>query len=342
MKRQELSFDFPEELIATEPQHPPRVLWVGADKAPCEIAFPELLDRLKPEDLLVINETRVLPRRVWGQGPSGELEILFLQEIAPRQWTVLFPSRGLSVGEEILLPGNRKARLIRKGRPQVLEMEEVLTDKYFSEHGEWPLPPYIQKARGDRHNRKEDESWYQTAWARVGGSLAAPTASLHFRNEDMESLRRRGVRIEKLILHVGLGTFLPVTAENLEDHEMHEEFVEVPRSTWEAVLATRERGGTVWALGTTVARALESTARGLLKESPQAFCGGTRLFLHPGAEWRVVNGLLTNFHQPESTLLALVASFCDLSTVQRAYAWAIERRFRLFSYGDLTAWKIWN
>lgn len=334
MKRADLDFAYPEKLVATEPKRPSRVMWVEG-QMPEEISLSELLTRIPVGDALVINETRVLPRRVF----AGEVEILFLEEVQSNQWQVLFPSREFRRGHAFALPGGVTMTLLEKGRPQLVAVSQTLSNEYFHEHGELPLPPYIQKSRGVRHNEKQDRDWYQTAWSAVDGSLAAPTASLHFSEDDIKALKARGVFVEKLVLHVGLGTFLPLTADNLEDHQMHSEFVEVPRSTWAKLDEVRRQGGKVWALGTTVARSLESVARGLLRETPQGFRGDTALFLYPGAEWKVVDRLMTNFHQPQSTLLALVASFCDLETVKKAYAWAIEREFRLFSYGDLSVWK---
>lgn len=333
MKRADLHFSYPEELVAVEPKRPSRVMWVEGGKA-SEISIASLKDKFQAGDVLVINETRVLPRRVF----AGELEILFLNEVEPNLWQVLFPSAKFKVNHEFDLPGHVKMTLVEKGRPQFVRVSSQLDSRYFETHGELPLPPYIQKARAERHNQASDPEWYQTAWSAVPGSMAAPTASLHFSLADLADLRSRGVAIHKLVLHVGLGTFLPVTSENLEEHQMHKEFIEISRSTWAAVDQAQLNDRRIWALGTTVARSLESAARGLLNETPQGFVGESDLFLYPGADWKVVNRLLTNFHQPESTLLALVASFCDLQTVQSTYQWAIDKKFRLFSYGDLSAW----
>lgn len=333
LKRSELSFNYPEELVATEPQRPSRVMWVD-EGLPAEISIQQLKEKFAPGDVLVINETRVLPRRVF----ADSIEILFLQETSLHLWQVLFPAGKFKVGHQFTLPGQITMELVEKGRPQTVRVSAKLDTGYFETHGELPLPPYIQKARAERHNQKLDPDWYQTAWSAVPGSLAAPTASLHFSLDDLTDLRRRGVEIQKLILHVGLGTFLPITSENLIEHQMHKEDIEIARATWAAVDSAHRQQKKVWALGTTVARSLESAARGLLNETPQGFYGTSDLFLYPGAQWQVCDVLLTNFHQPESTLLALVASFCDLETVKANYQWAIERRFKLFSYGDLSAW----
>ncbi|MCJ8276927.1 MAG: S-adenosylmethionine:tRNA ribosyltransferase-isomerase, partial [Bdellovibrionales bacterium] len=202
-----------------------------------------------------------------------------------------------------------------------------------------PLPPYIQEARGERASRPSDDEQYQTDWAEQMGSLAAPTASLHFSNQDIEKVKARGADVKKLCLHVGLGTFLPVYADDLNDHVMHSEFVSIPAETWEAVLNCQKRGGKVWALGSTVVRSLESQALKMFESNPKGWSGETDLFIKPGFEYKAVDVMMTNFHQPESTLIAMVMAFSDQETVNKCYEWAIERQFRLFSYGDLSVWK---
>lgn len=334
MKKADLNFSYPDELIATHPVHPPRVLWVENGN-PVEVSFEELLTKPKSGDLLVINETKVLKRRIFAQ----DLEILFIKQLASQQWQVLFPSRKTKVGESVVLPEGVLMTLIERGRPQLVSVSSELTDEYFQRWGELPLPPYIQAARQARHQTQDDMDWYQTHWAKEPGSLAAPTASLHFREADLQKLRDRGVQIETLVLHVGLGTFLPVTSENLEDHKMHEEEVFVSRKTWDRVQTANKNGQKVWALGTTVARSLESVSQGILSETHDGYRGKTALFLRPGSrDFAVVDVLMTNFHQPESTLLALVAAFTNLALVLRAYQFAIQKKFRLFSYGDLSVW----
>lgn len=339
LRRTDLEFSFPPELIATEPARPSRVMRVDVNaRSQEERTIEEICAEIKAGDVLVINDTKVLPRRVF----AGDLEILFLTETKPQQWQVLFPSRHLKLNQGVRLPGDREMILRAKGRPQLVEiLGSPLTDSYFLEFGQLPLPPYIQQARAERQCRRQDGEWYQTAWAHNPGSLAAPTASLHFTANDLDALRARGVQVCSLTLHVGLGTFLPIATESLAEHEMHAEWVSVPGATWRAVEEARRQGRHVWGLGTTVTRALESVARGLLSPTSGSdgnFFGETRLFLYPGHDWRVVDRLLTNFHQPQSTLLALVASFCDLDLVKESYAWGIHQKFRLFSYGDLTVW----
>lgn len=353
MKIQDLKFDYPESLVARSPEYPPRVMWVQ-NSEPREISFFNLLERIRPEDVLVINETKVLKRRMFAKSLSkptnNEIEFLFLGSREPQlnpakphlpatqEWEVLFPAKLFRLGDEFELPGGIRIELIEKGRPQWVRSTAVLDESYFQKYAEVPLPPYIQKARDQRHTQIEDDSWYQTAWAQNPGSLAAPTASLHFRESDLQILKDKGVHIAKVTLHVGLGTFLPVQTPDLDDHQMHSEWVEVPAATWRQIHESRRAGRTIWSLGTTVARSLESAALGKLTEGPSGFSGMTDLLIQPGFQWQVCDRLLTNFHQPESTLLALVAGFSDLKTVHHCYRWAIQNEFRLFSYGDLSVW----
>lgn len=333
MKLSDLDFDFPEELIATEPRRPSRVMLVRG-REPQEISIETLIDLFESGDILAVNNTKVLKRRVF----AGDLEILFLKSLGGRQWEVLFPSKKYKVGAQIELPLGATLTLVQKGRPQVVELNQEVNEEYFQKVAELPLPPYIQKARAARHTVEADESWYQTAWAQKPGSFAAPTASLHFNESHLDILRQRGVQVVEVTLHVGLGTFLPVTAEDLNDHDMHEEYVEISAEAWKAIEKAKQTGHRVWSLGTTTTRSLESAAAGLLRSTPEGFSGFTRLLIQPGFEFKIIDRLLTNFHQPQSTLLALVSGFSSLETVKACYQWAIERKFRLFSYGDLTCW----
>jgi len=327
MKLSDLRFDYPENLVATEPRRPSRVAWIKDGEPPQEISLAELCERIPADDILVINDTKVLHRRVF----AGELEILFLRPEPELVWQVLMPSKKLKINEVIELPMDVRMTLLEKGRPQRVRVSRVLTDQDFEKYGELPLPPYIQKARGVRHNQGADENWYQTAWAEKPGSLAAPTASLHFQDTHLARLQARGVQIKKVTLHVGLGTFLPVLTEDLDQHPMHFEELEVKPEVWQELKMAKQQGRHIWALGTTAVRALETAARGPLR-------GETNLLIQPGFKFQMVDRLLTNFHQPESTLLALVAAFSDLEKVKASYAWAIEKNFRLFSYGDLSVW----
>lgn len=328
MKLSDLKYDYPEELIATSPTRPTRVMMVNSEGQPTEITIAQLIEQIPAGDVLVLNDTKVLKRRVF----AGDLEILFLEELPNGQQKVLFPSKKYKVGDEIVLPNGAKMKLIEKGLPQLVEVTPRLTESDFDKFGELPLPPYIQKARSARHNVEADESWYQTAWAANPGSFAAPTASLHFADSDLKKLEAKGVKVLKITLHVGLGTFLPVKTENLDDHKMHAEVYDVSAAVWSEIEKAKAAQHKIWALGTTVTRTLETVAR------TKELSGASEILLQEGSEFLVVDRLMTNFHQPESTLLALVSGFSNLQTVKKNYAWAIERKFKLFSYGDFSVW----
>ncbi|CAN5630488.1 tRNA preQ1(34) S-adenosylmethionine ribosyltransferase-isomerase QueA [soil metagenome] len=348
MKLSELDFDYPEDLVATERVSPSRTLLVdlgansGHGAGARELTRTQLLDLFGPGDLWVVNQTRVLKRRVF---TKQNLEILFIKPLNAERtdWEVLCPSSRWKQGTQQTV-GSVSLELTERGRPQKLRSSVSLFEDFFEEAGELPLPPYIQKARGERHTRTEDDREYQSLWAETPGSLAAPTASFHFDDDFVSELKKRGVEIATVTLHVGLGTFLPVTVENLDDHVMHSEVAEISKATQDAVTRTKKAGGRVIAVGTTVTRTLESWAAGIFAQnaaSPDTsgtLRGETALLIRPGYEWKVVDVLLTNFHQPKSTLFALVAAFSDLESVRRAYSYAIENRFRLFSYGDLSVW----
>lgn len=390
MKKHELQYKFAESLIATEPAAVSRIFSALADKSIDnqiaqqaaqgkdhqviqpnqfdqfkEIAFAELLSKFSPGDILIINDTKVLPRRIFGQKNSlnsnendndkhndknsnhdkdhysdnESLEILFLASDDRIHWQGLFPAKKLKLGAKIALPGGIEMELIEKGLPQKVKCSQALTEDYFEQFGDVPIPPYIQKVRNERKSKLQDKNWYQTHWATHGGSFAAPTASLHFKPEHLETLKQKNVAIEKITLHVGMGTFLPVHAEDLKDHKMHKEEVFIPIEVWQKIEAVKKNGGKVWALGTTVTRALESVGQNKFAKTARGFEGATDLLILPGFKFQVVDYLLTNFHQPESTLLALVFAFAGQEKVKAGYAWAIEKNFRLFSYGDLSIWK---
>lgn len=345
MQTSDFDYNYPERLVATEPKPQFRAMWVPADgQGPREISPTEISTLFRPGDVLVINDTKVLRRRVMA---LNGLEILFLHSEPCRNnsyeaetWAVLFPAREVRDQEKFDLPGGVTARLVARGLPQKIEVSHALDENYFLKNGELALPPYIQKARGVRRNHPEEEKWYQTAWATQPGSHAAPTASLHFTQKNLTDLSAHGVKVVPITLHVGIGTFLPVKTEELEQHKMHAEFCSLPPDTVRTLCEARSQGRRVWALGTTVTRALESWAHGGLKENEDGgFSGDTDIFIRPGFQFEVVDGLLTNFHQPRSTLLALVSAFVGHENALSAYRWAIEREFRLFSYGDLSIWE---
>ncbi len=335
MPKSVFNYEYPEKLIALKPKEPCRIL----DADTCsEIDKAGLIQKFQKGDVLVINNSKVLKRRIITD--SG-LEILFLESDESRiNWQVLFPARGLKVGSEISLPEGITAKLTEKGIPQKLQFEHAVPEAYFQNHAELALPPYIQQARGDRHNWSDDEKWYQTDWAKQEGSVASPTASLHFTKKDLQDLQEKGVLIEEVTLHVGAGTFLPIRTDNIEEHEMHSEFAEISQSTIDQLESAKTNGNRIWALGTTACRTVESYGQGLLTHYPdyQLYSGMTQLFIYPGYKWHYVSGLLTNFHQPKTTLLCLVEAFSGREKLQKAYGYAIQNEFRLFSYGDLSVW----
>jgi S-adenosylmethionine:tRNA ribosyltransferase-isomerase len=335
MLKSDLSYQYPEHLVATERKPVSRVMMVQGGY-PSEVTLSHILTEIAPDDLLVINETRVLPARIFSQ--EG-LEVLFIKNEGELCWQVLTPSRRWPKDRRLQLPGGVSATLVEGGLPQYVELSEPITPEYFDKYGDVPLPPYIHEARGEKRSRPSDRHAYQTSWAQIVGSLAAPTASLHFSEKDLDRVVNRGGQVKKLCLHVGLGTFLPIHSSSLDEHKMHSEWVQIPEDTWQAVNECKENGGRVWCLGSTVTRALESAARGDLSEVDGGLQGETDLFIRPGFEYKVTDVLMTNFHQPESTLLAMVMAFAGVEPVRECYAWAIERQFRLFSYGDLSVWK---
>jgi S-adenosylmethionine:tRNA ribosyltransferase-isomerase len=292
--------------------------------------FQNFPDMLGPLDLLVFNDTRVLPARIHGLKESGgRIEILL--ERALDSTTALVharASKGLKAGALVLLPGGASARMMgRDGDLFRLKFSCDVLD-YFTAHGQMPLPPYM-----DRPPEATDRERYQTVFARELGAVAAPTAGLHFDAATFAALARRGIRHAFVTLHVGAGTFQPVREDDLARHVMHEEYLEVPEATVAAINATRARGGRVVAVGTTVIRSLE-TAAAVTPGALLPYRGSTRLFIVPGFRFRVVDALLTNFHLPESTLLMLCSAFVGREALLCAYRHAVQARYRFFSYGD--------
>lgn len=340
MHLSDLDFSYPEELIATEPSTQFRCCYVNQSGKPQELSSKaELFERFQPGDVLVVNESKVLKRRVFS---TSGLEILFLENKDSKLWQVLFPAKKLKIGDQVELPGNVVMSLVEKGIPQTVSTNLELTESYFQDHGELALPPYIQQARGSRHQNEADDNWYQTDWAEHEGSFAAPTASLHFDQNDLNELKHKGVEVVKVTLHVGLGTFLPIRSENIIEHKMHSEWIEVSKPVVETLYQAKEMKHNIWCLGTTALRAVESQGYDYLKfdEQRNSFIGESDIFITPGFEFKYAGRLLTNFHQPKSTLLALVSSFQDIETVKSVYKWAIDKKFKLFSYGNLSAWEL--
>lgn len=325
MLTSDLDYDLPEALIAQAPAEPrdaSRLMVVDvADKTIEHRTFHELPSFLRPGDALVLNETKVLPARLKARKPTGgEVELLFLRDLGPDRgnaWEALArPAKRLRPGLR-LLAGDAKLDLVEdlgEGRWSVSAPD---VPGLLEEHGEMPLPPYIEAT-------PEAEARYQTVYAREPGSAAAPTAGFHFTDEVLERTERAGAALARVTLHVGTGTFLPVRTERLEDHRMHAERYSVPADAAREI----EGAGRVVAAGTTVARTLETWA-GTGEGS-----GESRLFVYPGYRWRVVDALLTNFHLPRSTLLAMVMSFGGRDLIREAYRVAVEEEYRFYSFGD--------
>jgi S-adenosylmethionine:tRNA ribosyltransferase-isomerase len=321
----DLDYALPEALIAQAPAEPrdsSRLMVLDARHGTIEHrTFHELPLFLRPGDALVLNETKVLPARLKARKPTGgEVELLFLRDLGPDRgnaWEVLArPAKRLRPGLR-LLAGDAKLDLVAylgDGRWSVFNQDVPgLLERY----GRMPLPPYIEAT-------PEAEARYQTVYAREPGSAAAPTAGFHFTDEVLDGAERAGAGISRVTLHVGTGTFLPVRTERLEDHQMHAERYNVPEEAARAV----EGAGRVAAAGTTVARTLETWA------ATGEGAGESRLFVYPGYRWRVVDALLTNFHLPRSTLLAMVMSFGGRDLVREAYRVAVEEEYRFYSFGD--------
>lgn len=335
MRRADFAYDLPSELIAQRPLHEraaSRLLHVPASGSLEDRQFRRMPALLRPNDLLVFNDTRVIPARVFGVKPSGgRVEILLERILSERRILAhVHASKALRPEVPVLLPGDVEARFLhREDDLFVLELtQEPLA--FFMQHGQMPLPPYIERAAD-----ADDAERYQTVFARAPGAVAAPTASLHFDADTLARCRAAGAQMAHVTLHVGAGTFQPVRAERLEEHRMHAEYVEVSAAVCEAAVRARAQGGRVIAIGTTVVRSLESAAQNGGRDGELApFAGDTRLFITPGYRFRVVDALLTNFHLPESTLLMLVCAFAGYERTMQAYAHAVRERYRFFSYGD--------
>jgi S-adenosylmethionine:tRNA ribosyltransferase-isomerase len=290
--------------------------------------FPDIATLLDAGDVLVLNDTRVIKARLHGRKDTGgEVEVLVERVLdARRVLAQVRASKPLKAGRRLLL-GNVEAEVLER-HGEFFEIRFTGNDALpvLEAHGEVPLPPYITHAA-----QREDEARYQTVYARVPGAVAAPTAGLHFDDALLAKVRARGVEVASLTLHVGAGTFQPVRVDDPSKHVMHPEWYSVPEATVEAIARAKARKGRVIAVGTTALRALESaSADGVLR----AGTGETRLFIVPGYRFRVVERLVTNFHLPKSTLLMLVSAFAGVENIRRAYAHAIARRYRFFSYGD--------
>lgn len=360
MRLDELDYRLPREQIAQRPlerRESSRLLLLNRSSGDFEDRlFTEFSSLLRGDELLVFNNARVIPARLFGrragvhsQPPSratrsehltGKVEIFLTRELDSQTWEALVrPGRKMHVGERVLFGnGELEAEVLSRGELGLRTLRFVSHDQHtigqhFERLGHVPLPPYIERA-----DETSDRERYQTVFAKRAGAIAAPTAGLHFSTEILEQIRARGVEICELTLHVGLGTFQPIHSETLEGHAMHSEGYEIPEGTAERIQAARDAGRPILAVGTTVVRALEDAAlRAAESGSKNLVIPGkaeARLFIVPGFQFQVVEGLLTNFHLPRSTLLALVSAFAGRELILAAYKHAVDAGYRFYSYGD--------
>jgi S-adenosylmethionine:tRNA ribosyltransferase-isomerase len=338
MQRTDFHFELPAELIAQHPaavRSASRLLTLdgltGAYQDGEFRDFPSLVDA---KDLLVFNDTRVIPARAFGSKESGGRVEILLERALTANTALAHVRAGKSLkdGARIALAGGHSARMLTREN-ELFRLEfscDVL--EFFQSHGEIPLPPYI-----DRTAEYADRERYQTVYARIPGAVAAPTAGLHFDAAIFDALKARRVRHAFLTLHVGAGTFAPVRAENIDEHRMHEEYLEVPDSACDLINEVRAAGGRVIAVGTTVVRSLEtaaSTPESVAARALVPYRGSTRIFIKPGHRFLAVDAILTNFHLPESSLLMLCSAFVGRQALLAAYVHAVQARYRFFSYGD--------
>lgn len=336
MKTSDFYYDLPKELIAQTPladRSSSRLLVLGKNSGKTKHkTFKDIKNYLKAGDCLVVNETKVIPARLIGErkNTGARVEILLLKRIDAERWeTLVYPGKKAKPGnvisfggglleaeiEEVVNDGNRIVKFNYEG------IFEVLLDKL----GQMPLPPYITE-------KLEDKNRYQTVYAKNSGSAAAPTAGLHFTPELLSELEEKGVKIARLTLHVGLGTFRPVKVEDVNNHKMHSEFYSLTQEQADIINETRKNGGRIIAVGTTTTRTLESIAdeTGYLTEKS----GWTDIFIYPGYKFKLVDNLITNFHLPESTLIMLVSALAGKENIMKAYKEAVEMKYRFFSFGD--------
>ena len=347
MRVSDFDFDLPNELIALHPAEPrdsARLLVVGERGRIEDRTVTDLVDILRPGDVLVVNDTRVLPAELSGTRIRGEnrssVSFNLHKRVDANTWRAFArPAKRLNVLDDLELGGGEgqgdplRARVAGKGETGEVTLEFALggaeLDEAIKAHGAMPLPPYIGARRGVEPRDSVD---YQTVYATVDGAVAAPTAGLHFTEALLQKLADRGVALERVTLHVGAGTFLPMKVEELSEHRMHAEWGELTAATAERLEAARAAGGRIVAIGTTSLRLLETAARATGRITP--FMGETDIFITPGFRFRAVDVLMTNFHLPRSTLFMLVSAFVGYDEMRRAYAHAIASGYRFYSYGD--------
>ncbi|MDT0670831.1 tRNA preQ1(34) S-adenosylmethionine ribosyltransferase-isomerase QueA [Staphylococcus chromogenes] len=336
MNIEEFNYYLPEALIAQTPlkdRDTSRLLYLNRQTGDVkDLHFKDVVSFFEPGDTLVLNDTKVMPARLFGvkTETNAKVEMLMLTNIEGDDWEVLLkPAKRIKVGQSIFF-GNDKIiatcikELDQGGRIMRLTYEGILQER-LDELGEMPLPPYIKE-------RLDDQDRYQTVYAKASGSAAAPTAGLHFTDELLNEVQQKGVNIAFVTLHVGLGTFRPVSVENIDDHEMHSEYYTMTQETADILNTTKASGHRIISVGTTSTRTLETIMRDF--DTFKATSGWTNIFIYPGFEFKAIDGLITNFHLPKSTLVMLVSAFSSRQYVLNAYAHAVESKYRFFSFGD--------
>ncbi len=336
MKVKDFYFDLPQELIAQVPlgkRDESKLMAVNKINGEIEHKkFKDIIDYFEEGDTLVLNDTRVLPARLHGikEETGAKMEFLLLRRLEKDIWeTLVKPGKRAKLGSRFIFGnGELKAEIIEvleNGNRKVHFEYQGIFEEVLDMLGEMPLPPYITE-------KLEDRERYQTVYSKEVGSAAAPTAGLHFTEELLEQIKSKGIKVVFITLHVGLGTFRPVKAENIEEHEMHSEYYYLSKETADIINATKEAGKRVIAVGTTSNRTLESVSdeNGRVKEAS----GYTNIFIYPGYKFKIVDALITNFHLPESTLIMLISAFSNRDIVMNAYKIAVENKYRFFSFGD--------
>ena len=336
MKLSDFHFELPEHLIAKHPtktRSASRMLHLDGKTGDVQHRdFVDILDCLRPHDLLVFNNTRVIPARLFGQKPTGgKVEILIERVLSDNTaYAHMKSSKSPKTGSLIHVEGDLAVSVLGR-KDSLFHIQFESNGSIFElleQHGHMPLPPYI-----DRPDEDSDKERYQTVYNEKPGAVAAPTAGLHFDDDILAKIRDKGINTAFVTLHVGAGTFQPVRVDNIEEHQMHAEYAEVPIEVVNAVRTAKQAGGRVIAVGTTSVRSLESAAQASQGELA-AFQSDTSIFIYPGFEFKVVDAMITNFHLPESTLMMLISAFAGRDHVMAAYAQAIHEEYRFFSYGD--------
>lgn len=335
-KLKDYYYDLPERLIAQTPlndRSSSRLMVLNRkDKSIEHKHFSDVLDYLNEGDCLVLNDTKVIPARLYGEkeNTGGQIEIVLLKRMTDTKWEVMTrPGKKMKPGARAVF-GNGELKCtvesVTEGGLRIVDFEfDGIFEEVLDKLGQMPLPPYITE-------KLEDKDRYQTVYAKNSGSAAAPTAGLHFTNDLLEKIKAKGVKIAYLTLHVGLGTFRPVKVENIKTHKMHSEFYEISEETAKIVNETKKSGGRIISVGTTSTRTLEAAAD--KDGNITASNGWTDIFIYPGYKFKTVDSLITNFHLPESTLLMLVSALYDREEVLKAYECAVEQEYRFFSFGD--------